>query len=112
MLKFLIPTTLFICVGNAYATTGNELKDWMNEWEGMANSRPGANSYKAGLYHGYVLSIAETSQGAVWCTRSGITQGQVLAVSSKYLNDNPEKLHQDANALILEALPKAFPCKK
>jgi hypothetical protein len=38
--------------------------------------------------------------------------GNYNDVVGKYLKDNPEKLHLLADALVIEALRKAFPCKK
>ena len=96
----------------AAAMTGNELKNWMNEAEAFKEGRPGASGYKAGRYDGYVMGVANTFNGSAWCSRSGVTIGQMLDVVSKYLRDTPEKLDEDASVLILDALGKAFPCKR
>jgi len=45
------------------------------------------------------------------CIPEVATNAQVLRVLIKYLNDNPEKLHEDASLLTTNALIQAFPCK-
>jgi len=42
----------------------------------------------------------------------GVTLGQVCAVTGKYLEDHPERLHEFAIISIINALNKAWPAKK
>jgi len=46
-----------------------------------------------------------------FCTRKGISTGQIKRVVNKYLNDHPELLHYGASSLVLFALQEAFPCE-
>lgn len=48
----------------------------------------------------------------VYCMPKSITQGQLAAVFSKYLHDNPAKRQLVAANLLIDALLDAFPCKK
>jgi hypothetical protein len=41
----------------------------------------------------------------------GLEMGQALRVVVKWLKDHPEKLHQRADALILNAFVDGFPCR-
>ena len=41
-----------------------------------------------------------------------VTYGQMFKIVSKYLHNNPEKLHFDAYSLVTQALKEAFLCKK
>jgi hypothetical protein len=113
-MRTLLASTLVVMVFSqaAGAITGNELKMWMNEEEALKDGRPGANVYKAGLYDGYVRAVAEMFDGSAWCSRPGVTVGQFMDVVSKFLRDTPEKLDEHASVLILDALAKAFPCKR
>lgn len=43
--------------------------------------------------------------------KEGIENGQMVRIVVKYLKDNPAKLHERAEWLILDALSNAFPCK-
>jgi hypothetical protein len=40
----------------------------------------------------------------------GIENGQAARIVVKYLKENPEKLHEFASLLAMEAFQKAFPC--
>lgn len=48
----------------------------------------------------------------VYCAPKGVTQGQLAAVFSKYLQDHPAKRHLAAASLVFAALTDAFPCEK
>lgn len=41
----------------------------------------------------------------------GVTQGQMANVFFKYLENHPERRHEDAAELVLESLAKSFPCE-
>ena len=43
--------------------------------------------------------------------REGISNGQMRAIVTKYLNDHPEELHRSGGFLVMQAVVKAFPCK-
>jgi hypothetical protein len=47
-----------------------------------------------------------------FCNPVKSTHSQVTLVVKKYLSEHPEKLHLDADGLVLEALIEAFPCHK
>jgi hypothetical protein len=65
----------------------------------------------------YVLGVIDgigstyPSKPPLFCLPAQITGKQALAVAQKYLNDQPEKLHEQAATLIALSLHTAFPCK-
>lgn len=57
-------------------------------------------------------ALEKTSSLPHFCIpEEGIQSGQVWRVLKKYLDNNPEKLHQRADFLIYFSLLEAFPCK-
>lgn len=47
----------------------------------------------------------------VVCYPRGVTEGQVVSVVKKYLENNPKDLHKNSGFLIAMALHSAWPCK-
>ncbi len=47
-----------------------------------------------------------------YCFPDSVTNGQMLRVFVKYLDDHPQDLHEPAALLYIEAMRKAFPCGK
>ena len=46
------------------------------------------------------------------CLPSNVTMHEIALVVVKYLNDHPNKLHNDISLLVMLALSDAYPCKK
>ena len=69
-------------------------------------------SYCIGMINGIsntLLALPETKK--IVCLPSSVTAAQILKVTTKNLNDHPEKLHKSASYLIMESIIEAFPCK-
>jgi Rap1a immunity proteins len=47
-----------------------------------------------------------------WCTREGVTNGQLRDVVVKFLENDPSIRDQNAAGIILFAMVGAFPCPK
>lgn len=62
-------------------------------------------SYYMGVVNGLTFY-----DGPDICSPIGATNSQLMLVVKKHLDDNPQKLHQTTEELIIEALSKAFPC--
>ena len=45
-----------------------------------------------------------------FCLPNGVTNGQLLEMTKKYLEDHPEQLHFIASSFLLEMIGEAFPC--
>ena len=91
--------------------TGNDLAKWMVEYE-KSNNDNTKDIYLEGIYSGYLMGIADTTNSISWCTPYNVKTGQLFKIVSKYLHNNPEKLHLYADDLVKQALKEAFPCKK
>jgi hypothetical protein len=66
-----------------------------------------------GMCLGYVVGVMSVLEYAnYFCNPVKSTHSQVTLVVKKYLSEHPEKLHLDADGLVLEALIEAFPCHK
>ena len=68
-------------------------------------------STKDGMCIGYVVGVTSVVEYTnYFCLPTKSTHSQTTLVVKKYLSDHPEKLHLDADGLVLEALVEAFPC--
>jgi hypothetical protein len=64
-----------------------------------------------GMCIGYVVGVMSVVEyTGYFCLPDNFTHSQATLVVKKYLSDHPEKLHMDADGLVLEALVDAFPC--
>jgi hypothetical protein len=81
---------------------GNRLQQWSR----------GDDSAGAGLFMGYVVGVADTGDGVLFCPGIGVIVGQLTAVVAKYLENNPEQWDHEAMPLVTRALLQAFPCEK
>lgn len=91
--------------GNAWSATGNDLMQW------GANGTNGSG-FVDGVYMGYISGVADLSNGILFCAPTGVTNGQNVAVVTKFLKANPEKWTEQAASLIVQALSKAYPACK
>ena len=80
--------------------SGNELKTQCNS----------SQLLDQGVCFGYVTAVADINTKQKVCMPSNVTIGQLQAISIKYFNDYPDRLHYSADSLVLDALSKAFPC--
>ena len=71
--------------------------------------RPASTS--EGMCIGYVVGVMSVVEYTKYfCLPGKSTHSQVTLVVQKYLSEHPEKLHLDADVLVLDALVEAFPC--
>jgi hypothetical protein len=69
-----------------------------------------ANTFD-GMCIGYVVGIMSVMEYInVICRPVKSTHAQATLVVQKYLSDHPEKLHLNADELVIDALQEAFPC--
>jgi len=76
----------------------------------LLSSTPLELSMRAGFCAGLVEGIGFAGVGI--CFPNGVTNGQIIRVVVKYIDDRPARLNEDFRALALEALRAAWPCKK
>ena len=110
ILLILLTISTNVFSGNELYFSGNELAEMMVEYEKDVDNLKSA--YMAGQYYAYVIGVLESTNGIIWCNPGNVTNGQLNKIVSKYLHNNPEKLHFYANSLVTQALKEALPCKK
>jgi Rap1a immunity proteins len=66
-------------------------------------------AFDIGFCAGLVIGLGSASPNI--CPESGVTDGQAVRVVVKYIDDRPQRLHEDFRALAVEALRAAWPCK-
>lgn len=108
--KLLLTATLATVGAGAHALTGNE---WLAYHTGQERS------YVQGLAHGYGVGVARAMNGVspgqginCFMTPVSATNGQLLAVIQKHIEENPSSRHLPADVLIFGALFRAYPCPK
>jgi hypothetical protein len=78
------------------------------------------DSYSTGYCAGVVtaaISLTSVANDAypqktqICLPKAGTATLQIIRISVKYMEANPEQLHFDEGSLVLLALQKAFPCK-
>lgn len=78
------------------------------------------SAFSNGFCAGFVTGVVEaqtmwerrTLKHPSFCLPEKSTNGQILKVFTKYLDDHPEELHQPAALLLVTSLRHAFPCGK
>jgi hypothetical protein len=69
------------------------------------------NARPAGYCTGFVVG-AYVVTAEPFCNPPNITNKELVAIVTKYLNDHPENLHMDDGRLVVDAFIDAFPCKE
>lgn len=90
-------------VSSASAIDGNTLHRWCEDKR---------SDFNAGLCSGYIISSAEAFLLlSTVCLPEGVTNGQAVDVTTKFLKENPARRHELAHTLIRDALRTPFPCR-
>lgn len=64
-----------------------------------------------GMCIGYVTGVMSVMEYInVLCIPVNATHSQATLVVQKYLSEHPERLHLNAEGLVIDALQEAFPC--
>lgn len=118
---FLIGVLLSLSLGGrafARATSGEEI---------LSKCQESAEAFDNGFCAGFMDATLDTlnmweasdiskkrshDNDVHFCVPDKVTNGQLLRVFVKYLEDHPEELHKPANLLLVEAFRKAFPCQQ
>lgn len=117
MKKLLIIIILLLST-NCFAVTGNDLHVWLKS----------NNDYEKGSAHYFIIGVMQSMEsyreteisiaksekrkpklGYYACLPKGITIGQLFDMVQKYLDDNPEKRHEQGQMLVLNAF-KVWNC--
>lgn len=112
MKKILTIITL-IFTSNCFAVTGNDLHAWFksnNDYEnGSASYFVIGVSDAMGSYRTTEIRVAKSEKRKPklsynFCPPEKITNGQILDIVKKYLDDNPQERHHEGQLLVLNAL--------
>lgn len=95
--------TLAALSSHAQWTNGNNLHEQLSSDE---------NSLMRALGIGYVIGVAESWDGIVFCTPGNSTPRQLSDTVKVYLANNPSQRHKPGRELVNSALRSAFPCLK
>ena len=68
--------------------------------------------YRSGYFDGYVTGVSDLSINFLWCPPPGVSGGQLPKIVANYLEAHPERLHEGAGTLVVEAIKIPFPCKE
>jgi hypothetical protein len=118
MRKFLFSVFVLLVTPSAFAFTGNDLLSRMvviqiiNEGRGDGSLRQTADSsFAQGFIAGIFFTLDDIDL-KVCLPNPGGNVGQYVAVTKRYLENNPNQLHRLAHVLVREAAIQAFPCKR
>jgi hypothetical protein len=80
----------------------------------MIDKKPYETSSSFFFQQGYCMGTIQGIFSALMdiCAPPGVTKTQMIRVVVKYIDDRPARLNEDFNALAVEALRAAWPCKK
>jgi hypothetical protein len=81
----------------------------------FAENRPDLLAFRQGICAGAITALtfigSSLPEGYRTCPPKTATHGQKIRVVIRYLEQQPERLHEPFNGLVLEALSSAWPCK-
>lgn len=90
--------------GGTSTDTGNDLANLCSEGD------KADGHFEGGVCAGFIIGVSVVIDDV--CRAANVTNGQVIKVARKYLDDHPEELNLPAQTLVHRALTKAFPCPK
>jgi hypothetical protein len=94
--------------------TGMQLQQWCSN-----GTKPGGldglqcATYMLGFING--LNVADGFLDAAqkaYCLPPGLTAGQTILITNKFMNEHPEDLHRSAAEIVGRALYVAYACKR
>jgi hypothetical protein len=97
---------------------GNDLQKYCSIMDQPSDSHSMIDAQHMGICFGFIEAFNDFHSSLLtlddfvplFCIPEKATVSQLIQVVSKYLKENPEKLHLDASYLIIHALREAFPC--
>jgi hypothetical protein len=60
---------------------------------------------------GYIMGVFDAGHGAAHCAPEGVTAGQAVDMTRKFMEDSPELRHFSGDRIVMTALSKAWPCR-
>lgn len=84
----------------SFGMTGGKLKKY-------ADSELDLNR---GIFYGYITGILDVRKDEA-CLPQRVTNGQINTIVENYLREHPEVLHFPADAIVIVAIQKSWPCQ-
>ena len=104
----LLPLTAF------GATDGAQLQAYCTDRSGAAREKPAEPSRLPDIAYceGYITAISEANNGMGYCRRTAAERSPSFEREAvqHFLTAHPERLHEPAHQLVLDALRQKFPC--
>jgi hypothetical protein len=122
-MKNLYPLTFLLALllpPSVTQANGNELLSQCSSALKLGQNDPNIDIAGAGFCMGFVIGIKDTLRLAYeaspdsiikTCIPREVTGFQAIRVVTKFLENHPEKLHEDEYILSVTALREAFPCE-
>lgn len=119
-MKKIIFFLALIVSNTVMATSSPQLLEFCNSAIKVMNNnyvttnyyQTGDQATSLGTCLGYVSAVVDMYEGVAFCVPQNSTYEQYVRVTTKYINNNPEKLNLPAQAMVISALSNAFPCPK
>lgn len=96
------------------ATDGTRLQAYCTDQRAIAHKNPADLSSipEIAFCEGYITAISEANNGMGYCRRTAAERspGFEREAIERFLTAHPERLHEPAHQLVLDALRQAFPC--
>lgn len=64
-----------------------------------------------GMCAGYISGVSDAVHEDI-CIPTEVETGQIVKTVIKWMDENPNLLHHDANTIVLKALNAGFPCTR
>jgi hypothetical protein len=98
---------------NAGGMTGMELQRWCSNFPKGGTDGLQCATYMLGFINGLNQAdgLLDTAQQA-FCLPQGLTAGQAILITNKFMSEHPEELHMGAAVIIARALLIAYHCKR
>lgn len=97
------------------ATDGTRLQAYCADQRATTHEKPADPSSslpEIAFCEGYITAISEANNGMGYCRRTAAerSHGFEREAIQRFLAAHPERLHEPAHQLVLDALRQAFPC--
>ena len=115
MKKYSLAVVLCALSFNAMADYygGNNIAEWSDaRMKAKAGTADSMDYVNVGILRGLAIGVHDAFEGTSICSPDQATNGQIVDTVAVYVANHPEKRTENASKLALEALVKAYPCKK
>lgn len=96
------------------ATNGTRLQSYCKDHRGSGaeNSADPSRAPEIAFCEGYITAISEANNGMGYCRRTAAERSPSFEREAlqRFLIAHPERLHEPAHQLVLDALRQNFPC--